>query len=209
MSCSGSSRTPRPMLVCGKSPASPLATADRSDCAAPMPISGFIRPTTCSMYCPRTRGGMLTSDRIAHTLVRPRISKVFGAIPTTLHRIPSILISCPTMAGSRLNRDSHNDSLITITLRRFSSSSRENVRPAIGLTPSTSKMPAVTHWRDTVSALPSRPAITMPPTFGTKPAIFSNVRLRPFQSSMFSGDAKLLGFASVVSQIVTSRSGLA
>ena len=70
-------------------------------------------------------------------------------------------------------------------------------------------MPAVTHWRDTVSALPSRPAITMPPTFGVKPAIFSNVRLRAFQSSMFGGEAKLLGFASEVSQIVTSRSGLA
>ena len=33
---------------------------------------------------------------------------------------------------------------------------RRNVRPAIGVTPSTSKMPAVTHCRDTVSALPSR-----------------------------------------------------
>ena len=50
-------------------------------------------------------------------------------------------------------------------------------------------MPAVTHWRDTVSALPSAPAITMPPTLGVKPAIFSNVRLRSFQSSMLSGDA--------------------
>ena len=70
-------------------------------------------------------------------------------------------------------------------------------------------MPAVTHWRETVSALPSRPAITMPPTFGVNPAIFSNVRLRAFQSSMFGGDARLLGFVPDVSQIVTSRSGWA
>ena len=174
-----------------------------------MPIPGFIRPTTCSMYCPRARGGMLTNGRIAQTLVRPRISKVLGTTPTTVHRIPSILMSRPTMAGSRLKRDSHNDSLITMTWRRFSSSSGRNVRPAIVVTPSTSKMPAVTHCRDTVSALPSRPAITMPPTFGVKPAIFAKVRLRPFQSSMFGGDAKLLEVASDVSQIVTSRSGLA
>ena len=63
---------------------------------------------------------MLTNGRIAHTLVRPRISKVFGTTPTTVHRIPSILISWPTMAGSRLKRDSHNASLITMTWRRFS-----------------------------------------------------------------------------------------
>ena len=123
--------------------------------------------------------------------------------------MPSILISRPTIAGSRLKRVSHNDSLSTMTWRRLDSSSGTNVRPAIGLTPSTSKMPAVTHWRDTVSALPSRPAITMPPTFGVKPATFSNVRLRSFQSSMFGGEAKPLELASEVSQIVTSRSGLA
>jgi hypothetical protein len=46
----------------------------------------------------------------------------------------------------------------------------------------------VTHCRDTVSALPSAPAITIPPTLGVKPAIFSNERLRAFQSSMLSGD---------------------
>ena len=49
-------------------------------------------------------------------------------------------------------------------------------------------MPAVTHWRGTVSAVPSAPAITMPPTPGTNPAIRSNVRLRWFQSARFSGD---------------------
>ena len=65
-------------------------------------------------------------------------------------------------------------------------------------------MPAVTHCRDTVSALPSRPAITMLPTFGVKPAIVSNVRLRAFQSSMFGGDANPRAVASDFSQIVTS-----
>ena len=44
-------------------------------------------------------------------------------MPTTVHSIPSSLISRPTMAGSRLKRDSQNDSLITTTSRRFSSSS--------------------------------------------------------------------------------------
>jgi hypothetical protein len=73
-------------------------------------------------------------------------------------------------------------------LARFASSSAENVRPAIGFTPRTSKIPAVTHCRDTVSAVPSLPAITIPPTPGVNPAIFSNVRLRAFQSSMFNGD---------------------
>ena len=117
VSCIGSSRTPRPLLVCGNSRGEsgrqpPTDRTARRRCRRP----GFIRPTTCSMYCPRTRGGMLTNGRIAHTLVRPRISKVFGTTPTTVHRIPSILISCPTMAGSRLKRDSHNVSLITMTL---------------------------------------------------------------------------------------------
>ena len=92
------------------------------------------------------------------------------------------------MPGSALNRVRHNGSLSTTALARFASSSAENVRPAIGVTPSTSKIPDVTHCRETVSALPSAPAITIPPTPGTKPAIFSNVRLRAFQSSMLSGE---------------------
>jgi hypothetical protein len=49
-------------------------------------------------------------------------------------------------------------------------------------------MPDVTHWRETVSALPSGPAITMPPTLGVKPAIFSKLRLRASKSSRLSGD---------------------
>ena len=68
-------------------------------------------------------------------------------------------------------------------------------------------MPAVTHWRETVSALPSRPAITMPPTFGVKPAIVSKVRLRAFQSSMFGRRGEARASRSDVSRIVTSRSG--
>ena len=67
-SCIGSSRTPRPLLVCGNSRRGRSATADRSACAAPMATSGFIRPTTCSMYAPRARGGMLTNGRIAQML---------------------------------------------------------------------------------------------------------------------------------------------
>jgi hypothetical protein len=39
-------------------------------------------------------------------------------------------------------------------------------RPAIGCTPRTSKMPAETHCRDTVSACPSLPDITMLPMDG-------------------------------------------
>jgi hypothetical protein len=65
----------------------------------------------------------------------------------------------------------------------------------------------VTHCRDTVSALPSAPAITIPPTLGVKPATFSNVRLRAFQSIMLSGDPKLRGMVAVFSQIDTRRSG--
>ena len=87
-----------------------------------------------------------------------------------------------------MNRVRQNGSLMTTTFGRLASSSAENVRPAIGVTPRTSKIPAVTHCRDTVSALPSAPAITIRPTLGVKPAIFSNVRLRVFQSSMLSGD---------------------
>ena len=69
-------------------------------------------------------------------------------------------------------------------------------------------MPAVTHWRDTVSALPSAPAITMPPTPGVNPAIRSNVRLRVVPIEQLSGDATLRGVrVGVVSQIMTSRSG--
>ena len=109
-------------------------------------------------------------------------------MPTTVHSDPSRRISRPITPGSALNRVRQNASLITTTFARLASSSAENVRPAIGVTPSTSKMPAVTHCRDTVSALPSAPAITIPPTLGVKPAIFSNVRLRAFQSSMLSGD---------------------
>ena len=97
VSCMGSSRTPRPALLSGNSRASPSATADRSDWAAARPVPGFIRPTTCSMYCPRARGGMLTNGRIAQRLVRPRISKLLGTTPTTVHSIPSSLMSCPTM----------------------------------------------------------------------------------------------------------------
>ena len=81
-----------------------------------------------------------------------------------------------------------NPSLSTTTFARLASSSVVNVLPAIGVTPSTSNIPAVTHCRETVSAWPSAPAITIPPTLGVKPAIFSNVWLRAFQSSMLSGE---------------------
>ena len=37
----------------------------------------------------------------------------------------------------------------------------------------------------------------MPPTLGVKPAIFSNVRLRAFQSSMLSGDTKPRGVVAL------------
>src|SRR5690242_8727149 len=47
----------------------------------------------------------------------------------------------------------------------------------------------------------------MLPTLGVKPAIFSKVRLRAFQSSMFGGDAKPLGVDGDFSQIVTRRPG--
>jgi hypothetical protein len=99
-------------------------------------------------------------------LVRPRISKLFGMMPVTRHNSPSSRISCPTRPGSRLKRVSHRPSLSTTTLARCCSSSAVNVRPAIGSTPSTSKMPAETHCRDTVNALPSLPAITMLPIEG-------------------------------------------
>jgi hypothetical protein len=77
----------------------------------------------------------------------------------------------------------------------------------MALMPSTSKIPAVTHWRGTVSAMPSTPAITMPPTPGTYPAIRSNVLARSFQSRRLSGDTPLRGDIGVRSQIITSRSG--
>ena len=109
-------------------------------------------------------------------------------MPTTVNREPSRRSSRPTTPGSALNRVRQNPSLMTTTLARFASSSAENVRPAMGVTPSTSNIPEVTHCRETVSAFPSAPAITMPPTLGVNPAIFSNVRLREFQSSILSGD---------------------
>ena len=121
-------------------------------------------------------------------LLWPISWKSFGTMPTTVQSDPSSRISRPTTPGSALNRVRQNASLITITFARLASSSWENVRPAIGMTPSTSNIPAVTHCRDTVSALPSAPAITIPPTLGVNPATFSNVRLRSFQSSMLSGD---------------------
>ena len=157
---------------------------------------GFIRPTTCSMYC--APGARRHVDERPHgpeagpakDLEAPGDDADDGP----QHPV-QLDVAARRSAGSRLKRDSQSASLITTTRRRCASSSARNVRPAIGLTPSTSKMPAVTHWRETVSALPSRPAITMPPTFGVKPAIFSNVRLRAFQSSMFGGDAKLRAVA--------------
>ena len=67
-------------------------------------------------------------------------------------------------------------------------------------------MPAVTHCRDTDSALPSAPAITMPPTPGVKPATPSRLRLRTPQSRRFSGEAESR-VSPLVSWIATRRSG--
>ena len=151
--------------------------------------AGFRRPTTWKMYAPRARGGTLTSDRIAQMLRLPQDLEVLRHDADHRKSVPSKRISRPTTPGSALKRVRQNASLITTALARVASSSAENVRPAIGVTPRTSKIPDVTHWRATVSALPSAPAITMPPTLGVKPAMFSNVRLRAFQSSRLSGEA--------------------
>ncbi len=110
-------------------------------------------------------------------------------MPTTVHSDPSSRISRPTTPGSALNCARQKPSLNTTTLARLFSSSAVKVRPAIGFTPRTSKIPAVTHCREIVSALPSAPGITIWPTLGAKPAIFSKLRLRLFQSIMLSGDA--------------------
>ncbi len=69
-------------------------------------------------------------------------------------------------------------------------------------------MRAVTHWRETVSALPSAPAITMPPTPGEKAAIASNVRVRALQSVMLRGDTNAR-LCPLVSWIATRRCGSA
>ena len=75
-------------------------------------------------------------------------------MPTTVHSMPSRRyrarrcgIAIEARAPKRL---AHHDDWGALR------SSSENVRPAIGLTPRTSKIPAVTHCRETVSALPSR-----------------------------------------------------
>ena len=69
-------------------------------------------------------------------------------------------------------------------------------------------MPELTHCRETVSALPSSPASTMPAMFGTYAAIPSKVRLRAFQSRRLIGETRVRGDAGVCSQSMTSRSGV-
>ena len=140
-------------------------------------------------------------------LLRPISCDSFGTTPTTVYRDPSSRMSLPTTARSALKRVRQNGSLKTTTLARRLSSEGRKVRPTMALTPSTSKTPAVTHWRETVSAVPSAPAITMPPTPGTNPAMRSNVRVRSFQSRRLSGATPSRCDRSVCSQIITRRSG--
>jgi hypothetical protein len=111
------------------------------------------------------------------------------------------------MAESASKRVRQSASLSTTTFDRAASSEGRNVRPAIALTPRTSKNPAVTHWRVMVSAVPSLPFMTMPPMLGMNPAINSKVRLRSFQSAMLRGETALRDERSVRSQIITRRSG--
>ena len=206
-SCIGSRVTPRPLFVFGNSRASRAATAARSASAASSVAPGLKRPIACSTWAPRASGGAPCIETIAQMLLRPISSDSFGTMPTTVYSEPSSRMSRPTTVRSALNRARQNASLKTTTLARRVSSEGRNVRPTIALTPSTSKIPAVTHWRGTVSARPSAPAMTMPPTPATNPPIRSNVRLRWSQSVRFSGETPSLGDGSVRSQIITRRSG--
>jgi hypothetical protein len=108
--------------------------------------------------------------------------------------------------GSALKRARQNASLNTTALRASRSSSALNVRPAIAGMPSTSKNPAVTHWRATLSALLPTPLITMAPTPPAWPAKPSKARVRWFQSARFSGDTGVRD-DGVCSHAFTSRSG--
>ena len=130
-----------------------------------------------------------------------------GTTPTTLYGAPSSRRSRPTIVGSPLKRVRQNDSLSTTASARLRSSSMVRVRPTIALTPSASNTPAVTHWRETVSAMPSAPPITMPPTPPMNPAIVSKLRLRSPKSSRLLGETRSCADEDVRSEIITTRSG--
>ena len=152
-SCSGSSATPRPVLVSGNSRASPPATAAKSARAASSVTPGFIRPMTLNTCARRSPGCWPLIDLIAQMLLRPTNCASAGTTPTTVKGSPSSRSTRPTTDGSAWNRVCQNASLSTTTFRRSRSSEGRNVRPATGLMPSTSKTPEVTHWRSTVSAV--------------------------------------------------------
>ena len=209
VSCIGSSATPRPALVCGNSRARPSATAARSACAAWMADARLHAADDLQRYAPRARGGMLANGRIAHMLVRPRIWNSFGTTPTTVKGIPSSLIRCPMIDGSRSKRVARSPRSarprwrVALRLREERAAGdrldAEHVEDA-------GRHPLPRHRFGVAVA----PAITMPPTLGVKPAMVSNVRLRSFQSSMFERRREARAWLRLgVSQIMTSRSGLA
>ena len=87
------------------------------------------------------------------------------------------------------------------------SSAGWNSRPTSGGTPSTSKNPDDTHCRGTVSAEPSTPRITMPPTPLVNPAVAVIDGLPASQSLRLSGDTPLREPLCVRSVSTTTWSG--
>ena len=147
------------------------------------PASAVRRPTA---WAPRARGGGLPDRAHRPDAAAPDQPEVLGH---DAHDREERAVE-PELAADdrRVARRSACASRPRSSPRRSRACSRPRRRtcgrrPA--LTPSTSKMPAVTHWRDTVSAFPSAPAITMPPTLGVKPATPSKLRLRASQSRRF------------------------
>jgi hypothetical protein len=145
LSRSGSTVTPRPVLVVGYSRAKLAAMVSRSLCAAAGVTPGFSRPTA-RMKCAARESIDGSSVQRVHMLLGVNTWKSAGTTPITVNGCWSSLMTWPTMAGSASNRLRQKPALSTTTLGGQAMSVERNVRPRIGRTPNTSKNSAVTCW---------------------------------------------------------------
>ncbi len=140
-----SSIAPRPAFVFGYSRLNPSVTAAMSAVAVSSATPGRSRPTACRKYTLRKLAGEPLSGSRAQILVLPKSCASWGMTPTAVSGVPSSRMSRPATLGSASNRALHNASVRTTTLDCWLSSEGKNARPSIGVTPRTSKNPAVTH----------------------------------------------------------------
>ncbi len=128
--------------------------------------------------------------------------------PTTVWGRPFNRISRPMSVGSLPKRVRQSPSLSTTAVGAGPSSVERNVRPATGVTPSTSKNLAETNWRSTLSTLPSGASSSgPPPRFDAIVAVDSNDRFRSCKSRKLTGPTGVRPAVGLRSQTITSRSG--